>query len=84
MAFFLQEKILDEFIANIGTQPISFINPSSISFPEIDAYIQEYKDPRRAGTIVGVQEDELDETKIIPVRPTTSRSRLYHLMTGPW
>ncbi|KAF8812778.1 snare-like protein [Phlegmacium glaucopus] len=64
VAFSLLTKILDEFMTKVP-QPSSFnSNPSSISFPEINTYIQKYQDPRQADTIMRVQQ-ELDETKIV-------------------
>lgn len=56
--------MLDEFTSKV--QQSSFSNPSSISFPEINTYIQKYQDPRQADAIMKVQQ-ELDETKIVLV-----------------
>ncbi|ETW75391.1 hypothetical protein HETIRDRAFT_331291 [Heterobasidion irregulare TC 32-1] len=61
-AFSLLTKILDEFTAKVPQS--SFSNPSAISFPDINTYIQKYQDPRQADNIMRVQQ-ELDETKII-------------------
>jgi synaptobrevin family protein YKT6 len=61
-AFSLLAKMLDEFISKVPQS--SFKNPSSISFPEINTYIQKYQDPRQADAIMKVQQ-ELDETKIV-------------------
>lgn len=61
-AFSLLTKLLDDFTAKIPQS--SFGNPASISFPEINTYIQKYQDPRQADTIMRVQQ-ELDETKIV-------------------
>ncbi|KAJ3997479.1 snare protein YKT6 [Lentinula boryana] len=61
-AFSLLTKVLDEFIAKIPQS--SFLNPSSISFPEIQIYVSKYQDPAQADTIMRVQQ-ELDETKIV-------------------
>ncbi|KAF8958409.1 snare protein YKT6 [Flammula alnicola] len=61
-AFSLLTKILDDFTAKVPQS--SFNNPSAISFPEINTYIQKYQDPRQADTIMRVQQ-ELDETKIV-------------------
>ncbi|OAX41219.1 snare protein YKT6 [Rhizopogon vinicolor AM-OR11-026] len=61
-AFSLLTKLLDEFTAEVPQS--SFANPSSISFPKIQTYIQKYQDPRQADTIMRVQQ-ELDETKIV-------------------
>lgn len=63
-AFSLLTKILDEFTAKVPQS--SFSNPSAISFPDINTYIQKYQDPRQADNIMRVQQ-ELDETKIILV-----------------
>ncbi len=64
-AFSLLTKLLDDFTAKIPQS--SFSNPSSISFPEINTYLQKYQDPRHADNIMRVQQ-ELDETKIVLVR----------------
>jgi len=63
-AFSLLTKLLDDFTAKVPQS--SFKNSRSISFPDINAYIQKYQDPRQADTIMRVQQ-ELDETKIILV-----------------
>lgn len=63
-AFSLLTKILDDFTAKVPQS--SYSNPSSISFPDINTYIQKYQDPRQADTIMRVQQ-ELDETKIVLV-----------------
>jgi hypothetical protein len=64
-AFSLLSKLLDDFTAKIPQS--SFSNPSAISFPEINNYVQKYQDPRHADNIMRVQQ-ELDETKIVLVR----------------
>ncbi|KAF9465405.1 snare protein YKT6 [Collybia nuda] len=61
-AFSLLAKILDEFTAKVPQS--SYDNPATISFPDINTYIQKYQDPRQADTIMKVQQ-ELDETKIV-------------------
>jgi len=61
-AFSLLAKVLDDFVAKVPQD--SWNNPSSISFPELAAYITKYQDPRQADTIMRVQQ-ELDETKIV-------------------
>jgi len=63
-AFSLLTKILNDFTAKVPQT--SFSNPSSISFPEIQIYVQKYQDPRQADTIMRVQQ-ELDETTIVLV-----------------
>lgn len=63
-AFSLLTKLLDDFTAKVPQS--SFKNPGSISFSDINMYIQKYQDPRQADTIMRVQQ-ELDETKIILV-----------------
>jgi hypothetical protein len=69
-AFSLLTKILDEFTAKVPQS--SFSDPSTISFPDINTYIQKYQDPRQADTIMRVQQ-ELDETKIVLVRGPLGR-----------
>lgn len=64
-AFSLLTKLLDDFTAKVPQT--SYANPSAISFPEINTYLQKYQDPRQADAIMKVQQ-ELDETKIILVR----------------
>ncbi|KAL0576477.1 palmitoyltransferase [Marasmius crinis-equi] len=61
-AFSLITKLLDEFSTKVPQS--QFNNPSSISFPDINTYIQKYQDPSQADTIMRVQQ-ELDETKIV-------------------
>ncbi|KDQ52924.1 hypothetical protein JAAARDRAFT_39872 [Jaapia argillacea MUCL 33604] len=61
-AFSLLTKMLDDFTAKVPQS--SFGNPSAISFPEINVYLQKYQDPRQADAIMRVQQ-ELDETKIV-------------------
>ncbi|KAI0635427.1 snare protein YKT6 [Trametes polyzona] len=61
-AFSLLTKLLDDFIAKVPQA--SYKTPAAISFPEINAYLQKYQDPRQADAIMKVQQ-ELDETKII-------------------
>jgi synaptobrevin family protein YKT6 len=63
-AFSLLTKMLDEFTSKVPQS--SYKNPSAISFPEINTYIQKYQDPRQADAIMKVQQ-ELDETKIVLV-----------------
>ena len=69
-AFSLLTKLLDDFTAKIPQS--SFSNPSSISFPELNTYLQKYQDPRHADNIMRVQQ-ELDETKIVLVRNSLPR-----------
>ncbi|KIM76856.1 hypothetical protein PILCRDRAFT_77279 [Piloderma croceum F 1598] len=61
-AFSLLTKVLDDFASKVSQS--SYSNPSAISFPEINTYIQKYQDPRQADAIMKVQQ-ELDETKIV-------------------
>ena len=63
-AFSLLTKLLDDFTAKVPQS--SFSQPSSISFPEAQSYLQKYQDPTQADTIMRVQQ-ELDETKIVLV-----------------
>jgi hypothetical protein len=62
--FSLLTKVLEDFTSKVPQS--SFANPSAISFPEINTYIQKYQDPAQADPIMRVQQ-ELDETKIILV-----------------
>ncbi|TCD66868.1 hypothetical protein EIP91_000766 [Steccherinum ochraceum] len=61
-AFSLLTKLMDDFVAKVPQA--SFSNPSAISFPEVENYLQKYQDPRQADAIMRVQQ-ELDETKIV-------------------
>ncbi|KAL6303710.1 snare protein YKT6 [Sparassis latifolia] len=61
-AFSLLTKLIDDFIAKVPMSAYS--TPASISFPEVNNYLQKYQDPRQADAIMKVQQ-ELDETKII-------------------
>ncbi|KAH9830174.1 snare protein YKT6 [Rhodofomes roseus] len=61
-AFSLLTKLLDDFIAKVPVA--AYDAPAAIAFPEINAYLQKYQDPRQADAIMKVQQ-ELDETKII-------------------
>ncbi|KAI0063713.1 hypothetical protein BV25DRAFT_1915177 [Artomyces pyxidatus] len=61
-AFSLLTKLLDDFTAKVPQS--AFSNPSAISFPDVNTYIQKYQDPRHADNIMRVQQ-ELDETKIV-------------------
>ena len=67
-AFSLLTKLLDDFTAKV---PQSSFTSGSISFPEIQTYLQKYQDPRQADTIMRVQQ-ELDETKIVLVSASRS------------
>jgi synaptobrevin family protein YKT6 len=72
VAFSVLNKILDEFSTSFP--PDSYSNPSSISFPALTTYLQQYQDPRQADNIMRVQQ-ELDETKVILVSPLCVRTR---------
>jgi len=61
-AFSLLAKVLDEFTTAVPQS--SYSNPSSISFPQLQVYLEKFQDPRQADSIMKVQQ-ELDETKII-------------------
>ncbi|THH26553.1 hypothetical protein EUX98_g7629 [Antrodiella citrinella] len=61
-AFSLLTKLMDDFVAKVPQT--SYANPTAISFPEIETYLQKYQDPRQADAIMRVQQ-ELDETKIV-------------------
>ena len=66
VAFSVLNKVLDEFSTSVPVD--SYSTPSSISFPALNTYLQQYQDPRQADNIMRVQQ-ELDETKIILVSP---------------
>lgn len=61
-AFSLLQKVLDEFTTTVPKAAYS--NPSSVSFPQLQTYLEKYQDPKQADAIMRVQ-NELDETKII-------------------
>ena len=61
-AFSLLAKHLDDFTAKVPQS--SFSNPSAISFPDINTYLQKYQDPRNADNIILAQQ-ELDEAEIV-------------------
>jgi synaptobrevin homolog YKT6 len=63
-AFSLLAKVLDEFSTSIPAS--SYGSPSAISFPQLQTYLEKFRDPRQADAIMKVQA-ELDETKIILV-----------------
>lgn len=77
-AFSLLSKLLDDFTAKVPQS--SFGNPASISFPDVNAYLEKYQDPRQADTIMKVQQ-ELDETKIVLVRWTFTSSHKNDALT---
>ena len=62
--FTLLTKILDDFIAKVPEA--SFTSPATITFPEIDTYLEKYQDPHKVDPLMKVQR-ELDETKILLV-----------------
>jgi synaptobrevin homolog YKT6 len=74
-AFSLLTKLLDEFDSKYPES--SYSNPSSISFPEVNTYLQKYQDPKQADTIMKVQQ-ELDETKIVLVSALPPPCRYPH------
>ncbi|KAK0464826.1 hypothetical protein IW261DRAFT_1523663 [Armillaria novae-zelandiae] len=61
-AFSLLSKLPEDFTVKVYQS--SFSDPSSISFPDINTFLQKYQDPRQANTIMRVQQ-ELDETKVV-------------------
>lgn len=58
-AFSLLTKLVEEFSSKFAA-PYS----DSVSWPELNQYLQKYQDPKQADTIMRVQQ-ELDETKIV-------------------
>ena len=61
-AFSVLAKALETFTQKVPQSQWS--SPSSIKFPDIQQYLQQYQDPKHADAIMKVQQ-ELDETKII-------------------
>ncbi|KAH8109422.1 snare protein YKT6 [Phellopilus nigrolimitatus] len=61
-AFSILTKAIDAFSNKVPRS--SYATPASIDFRELDEYLVEYQDPKKADTIMRVQA-ELDETKII-------------------
>lgn len=78
-AFSLLTKLLDDFAAKVPQT--AYASPAGISFPEAASYLQKYQDPRQADAIMRVQQ-ELDETKIVLVRPCPRWSARGSLMWG--
>jgi synaptobrevin family protein YKT6 len=76
VAFSLLNKILDEFTTKIRKDVWEEKAKESraagkqylVDYPQLGEYIVKYQDPKQADTIMKVQQ-ELDETKIILVRP---------------
>uniref|UniRef100_A0A1B6DPP0 V-SNARE coiled-coil homology domain-containing protein n=1 Tax=Clastoptera arizonana TaxID=38151 RepID=A0A1B6DPP0_9HEMI len=64
VAHTLITKVLDEFAAKVSSHFWPTSTESSISFPQINTYLQKYQNPREADPMTKIQE-ELDETKII-------------------
>ncbi|XP_063241644.1 synaptobrevin homolog YKT6 [Bacillus rossius redtenbacheri] len=57
-------KVLDDFAARIPPSSWSTGSEESIVFPQLNAYLAKYQNPREADAMTKIQE-ELDETKII-------------------
>jgi synaptobrevin family protein YKT6 len=76
VAFSLLNKILDEFTTKIPRTEWESKAASGrqsgkqvlVDYPQLNEYLQKYQDPRQADAIMKVQQ-ELDETKIVLVRP---------------
>lgn len=64
-------KILDEFIQKYPASTLSNLSERDVSFPQLNAYLAKYQNPREADAMTKIQE-ELDETKIILVSPVFS------------
>ena len=61
-AFGVLTKVLETFASKIPQSYYS--NPSSIDFPDLKGFLDQYQDPSKADTIMRLQQ-ELDDTKII-------------------
>lgn len=59
-------KILDEFSQKYPASTCSTLTEKDVSFPQLNAYLAKYQNPREADAMTKIQE-ELDETKIILV-----------------
>ncbi|KAI4464928.1 synaptobrevin ykt6 [Holotrichia oblita] len=57
-------KILDEFSQKVPPSSWSVITERDVVFPQLNAYLAKYQNPREADAMTKIQED-LDETKII-------------------
>uniref|UniRef100_K7FKW1 YKT6 v-SNARE homolog n=1 Tax=Pelodiscus sinensis TaxID=13735 RepID=K7FKW1_PELSI len=68
VCFTLLEKVLDEFSRQVSSIDWPSGSPSTISYAALDGYLSKYQNPREADAMTKVQA-ELDETKIILVRP---------------
>lgn len=62
----LTTKILDEFSQKYPPSTWSNLSEREVSFPQLNAYLAKYQNPREADAMTKIQ-DELDETKIILV-----------------
>lgn len=59
-------KILDEFSQKVPSSSWTVITEKDVVFPQLNAYLAKYQNPREADAMTKIQED-LDETKIILV-----------------
>ncbi|KAB0804701.1 hypothetical protein PPYR_01671 [Photinus pyralis] len=57
-------KVLDEFTQTVPASSWSTISERDINFPQLNAYLAKYQNPREADAMTKIQTD-LDETKII-------------------
>lgn len=57
---------MDEFAEKIPQSSWPTAVESSVSFPQVNAYLVKYQNPKEADAMTKIQED-LDETKIILV-----------------
>ena len=89
-AFTLLNKLLDDFIARVpraqwqaaadAARSESKPRVDGVDFAQINDYLVKYQDPRQADAIMKVQQ-ELDETKIVLVRPSSLSTVLELLST---
>uniref|UniRef100_A0A0B7AK81 Longin domain-containing protein n=1 Tax=Arion vulgaris TaxID=1028688 RepID=A0A0B7AK81_9EUPU len=62
VAHTLINKVLDEFPEKCPKAQWSSVRENEASFPEVEAYLQKYQNPREADAMTKIQ-SELDETK---------------------
>lgn len=98
VAFSLLNKMLDEFMVKVSKTSwqaransiaLSGQIPSkgdgivkSSEFPQAQEYLARYQDPRQADTILRVQQ-ELDDTKIVLVRPRAPHAAQHDRLGAP-
>ncbi|KAI0230164.1 hypothetical protein LSAT2_019451 [Lamellibrachia satsuma] len=64
VSFTLLNKVLDDFTAKHPAPEWPNSTDGSLTFPELDEFLQKYQNPKEADSMTKIQSD-LDETKII-------------------